>query len=171
MINRLGVLAFACGVALAACGGGGSTSGGGGTVTPPAPTNSPAPAGNLPLSENVSTGAGWVNPSSHKTLYFLDVDTAAAQLCTSGCLAIWPVFAPVAGSVSTDNMTIVTRSDGTGQQWAYQGHPLYMYTGDTGADQANGEGIPDFGGHWHVARPAGSTATPPPGDPGCHGYC
>jgi predicted lipoprotein with Yx(FWY)xxD motif len=172
MIKRLGVLAFACAVTLAACGGGGGGTSGGGPVPPPA-TNPPAPSGNLPLSENVSTGAAWVNPSNHKTLYFLDVDTATTQLCTGGCLGVWPVFAPVAGSTGADNMTIITRSDGTGQQWAYQGHPLYTYTGDNGPDQANGEGVPDFGGHWHVARPAGSTATPPPGDPGntCHGYC
>jgi hypothetical protein len=47
-----------------------------------------------------------------------------------------------------------------------------MYAGDSGADQANGDGIPDFGGQWHVARPA---ATPAPGatdPPTCHGiYC
>jgi hypothetical protein len=47
-----------------------------------------------------------------------------------------------------------------------------MYAGDNAADQANGDGIPDFGGNWHVARPAAAgVATPPPGDPGCHGYC
>jgi len=69
-------------------------------------------------------------------------------------------------------MTIITRSDGTGQQWAYTLKPLYTYTGDSAADQMNGEGVtePD-GGKWHVARPAGSSATPPPGDPVCHGYC
>ena len=171
MIKRLGVLAFACAVALVACGGGGSS--GGGTVQPPVPTN-PPPAGNLPLSENVSTGgAAWVNPSSHKTLYFLTVDTATTQLCTGSCLGLWPPFVPVAGSVSVDNMTIITRSDGTGTQWAYEGHPLYMYSGDTAADQANGEGIPDFNGTWHVARPASASSgpTPPPPPGGCHGYC
>ena len=174
MIKRFGIVAFACAIALAACGGGGSTSGGGGGPVLPVATNPPA-AGNLPLSEQVSTAPGWVNPSSHRTLYFLTVDTATTQLCTGGCLNIWPPFVPAAGSVNTDNMTIITRSDGTGQQWAYQGQPLYMYSGDTGPDQFNGEGIPDFGGTWHVARPASATGgnpTPPPGDGGvCHGYC
>lgn len=58
-------------------------------------------------------------------------------------------------------------------QWAYQGHPLYTFTGDSGPDQANGDNFPDFGGHWHVARP-NSTATPSPGssNPPCTGiYC
>lgn len=163
-------------VVLAGCGGGGG-SGSGSAPTPPQPTPTAAPQsqGNLPLSEAVAGSPGWVNPSNHKTLYFLDVDTATGATCTAGCLAVWPVFAPTSGSVASANMTIITRSDGSGQQWAYQGHPLYTFAGDSGADQANGDNVPDFGGHWHVARPAASSATPPPGGntpPPCIGsYC
>lgn len=145
-------------------------------ITPtPIPTATPtvAPQGNLPLSEAVAGSPGWVNPANHRTLYFLDVDTATGGTCTAGCLAVWPVFVPTSGSTATANLTIITRSDGTGQQWAYQGHPLYNFAGDNGPDQANGEGIPQAGGHWHVARPA--AATPPPGGttpPPCVGpYC
>jgi len=170
MKKRLAALLFAAAVLVAGCGGGGST--GGGTNPIPGPTQTPAAQGNLPLSEAAGGSNAWVNPSSHRTLYFLDVDTATGGTCTAGCLGIWPIFAAQAGSVGSDNMTVITRSDGSGQQWAYQGHPLYMYAGDSGPDQTNGDGIPDFGGHWHVARPAAAgSATPPPGDPGCHGYC
>ena len=171
MKKRLAALTFAAAVLVAGCGGGGST--GGGTNPPiPGPTQPPAVQGNIPLSESAGGSSAWVNPSSHRTLYFLDVDTATGGACTGGCLGIWPVFAAQAGSAGADNMTVITRSDGTGQQWAYQGQPLYMYAGDNGPDQTNGDGIPDFGGHWHVARPAAAgSATPPPGDPGCHGYC
>lgn len=116
----------------------------------------------------------WVDPTSHKTLYFLDVDTATGGTCTGGCLSIWPVFTPSSGAQGSGNMSIITRSDGTGKQWAYQGHPLYTFTGDSGADEAHGDNFPDFGGHWHVARPAAST-TPSPGassTPPCSGpYC
>jgi predicted lipoprotein with Yx(FWY)xxD motif len=143
--------------ALAGCGGGGSSSG---NVTPQPQQTSP-PQGNLPLAEAVAGSTGWVNPSTHMTLYFLDVDTATGGTCVGACLSIWPVFAPTSGSQANGNMTIITRSDGTGQQWAYQGHPLYMFSGDSGPDQANGDNFPDFGGHWHVTRPA--AATPPPG--------
>jgi predicted lipoprotein with Yx(FWY)xxD motif len=175
MKQRLAMALLASVILVAGCsgGGGGGTSGGGGGGTIPVPT--PTPAGNLPLSEAVSGSTAWVNPSSHKTLYFLDVDTATGGTCTAaaaGCLGVWPAFVPVSGSAGVDNMTIIVRSDGTGQQWAYQGQPLYTYTGDSGADQANGEGIPDFGGHWHVARPQ-AAPTPPPGQtpPPCHAYC
>ncbi|GAC1585638.1 MAG: hypothetical protein NVS3B7_20610 [Candidatus Elarobacter sp.] len=171
MNKRLAMCVFVIAAALAACGGGGST--GGGTVSLPIPTATPAPQGNLPLSQMVAGAPAWVNPANNKTLYFLDVDTPTGGTCTGACLTVWPVFAPVAGSQPSGNMTMITRSDGTGQQWAYQGHPLYNFSGDSGPDQANGDNFPDFGGHWHVAR--ATAATPPPGGstpPPCIGvYC
>jgi predicted lipoprotein with Yx(FWY)xxD motif len=182
-------LAF-CGVAaiaLAACGGGGTSSTpgtGGGTVpvTPITPTLAPVatptpapvvPQGNLPLSEAVGGSPAFVNPANHKTLYFLDVDTATGGTCTAACLSIWPVFVPTAGATAAGNVAIITRSDGTGQQWTYQGHPLYTFSGDSGADQANGDNFPDFGGHWHVTRPAAATPPPvgPPPPPCVGPYC
>jgi predicted lipoprotein with Yx(FWY)xxD motif len=178
MRNTFVTLIFLAAATLAACGGGGSSvSGGGGGVTPPAPTptTQPSAQGNLPASETVAGSAAWVDPSSHKTLYFLDVDTATGGTCTGQCLSIWPVFAPSANAVGNGNMTIITRSDGTGQQWAYQGHPLYTFSGDSGPDQANGDNFPDFGGHWHIARPSSTNPTPAPGGgtpPPCNGpYC
>ena len=174
MNNRLALVLVVSAAALAACGGGSSS---GPSAPPPVVTVAPtvAPQGNLPLSEAVGGSPAWVDPSSHRTLYFLTSDTATGTACVAGCLAIWPPFVPVSGSQNTDNMTIVTRADGTGTQWAYQGHPLYHYTGDTGSDQVNGEGIvePD-GGTWHVSRTVQSAPTPPPGGgtpPPCHGYC
>jgi predicted lipoprotein with Yx(FWY)xxD motif len=182
MNTRFASITFITAIALAACGGGNTGSvggGGGGTVAPPVvatPTPPPqvTPQGNTPLSESVGSSPAWVNPTTHHTLYFLDVDTATTQLCTaaSGCLPVWPIFAPTAGATAGGNMTIITRSDGAGQQWAYQGHPLYNFSGDNGADQANGDGLPDFGGHWHVARPTAATPPPVGGPPPCTGpYC
>jgi len=177
MNTRLIASVFLTAVSLAACGGGGGTGSAPPPTVPivtPTSTPAPAPAGNIPLSEAVAGAAAWVEPTGHHSLYFLDVDTATGGTCVAGCLGVWPVDKPSTGSAASGNMTIITRSDGTGTQWAYQGHPLYMYAGDSGADQANGEGIPDFGGHWHVARPA-ATPTPAPGatdPPTCNGiYC
>lgn len=170
MYQKLAVLSFLFATALAACGGGGGSSGGGG-ITPPAP--SPSAQGNLPLEQTVGSSSAWVDPASKRTLYFLDVDTATGGTCTGACLSVWPVFAPSANAQASGNMSIITRSDGTGKQWAYQGHPLYTFSGDSGPDQANGDNFPDFGGHWHVARPA-ATSSPSPGssNPPCTGiYC
>jgi predicted lipoprotein with Yx(FWY)xxD motif len=172
MRNRFAAFVFLSTMTLAACGGGGGT----GPVAPPAPTSTPAPQGNLPLQDQVAGSAAWVDPASHKTLYFLDVDTATGGTCTASCLSVWPLFVPTAGAQASGNMTIITRSDGTGQQWSYQVHPLYTFSGDNGPDQANGDNFPDFGGHWHVARPNSTTTTssPSPGSssPPCSGiYC
>jgi predicted lipoprotein with Yx(FWY)xxD motif len=162
MRNRFAAFLFLAAVTLAACGGGGGSTGS--TLPAPGPSATTAPQGNLPLSETVAGSAAWVDPSTHKTLYFLDTDTATGGTCTGSCLSIWPVFKPSADAQATGNMTIITRSDGTGLQWAFQAHPLYTFSGDSGPDQANGDNFPDFGGHWHVARPSSSSsATPAPG--------
>ena len=164
MYKYSAVLVFIAAISLSACGGG--SGGGGGIYGGPIPTSSPS-AGNVPLQETVAGSAAWVDSTSHRTLYFLDVDTATGGVCTGGCLNIWPVAAPSSGAQAQGNITIITRSDGTGSQWAYQGHPLYFFSGDSGPDQANGEGIAQAGGHWHVSRPSSSSNS---GGGGCTGY-
>jgi predicted lipoprotein with Yx(FWY)xxD motif len=138
---------------LAACGGGSGVMTGGGAYGPvPNPQPSPAQQG-LPIKENVGGSPGFVSPNNHHTLYFLDVDTSRGGTCTGGCLSVWPIFSPGAKTTPQGGFTIVTRSDGSGKQVDFQDHPLYFYSGDNGADQTNGNGIPLAGGHWHVARP------------------
>jgi predicted lipoprotein with Yx(FWY)xxD motif len=149
--QSLGMMTLVATMALAACGMGGSGGGGGG-YGGPVPT-SPPQQSNIPVQQTVTGKPAFVNPANHHTLYFLDVDTPTGGTCTGGCLSIWLVLAPSSGAQAQGGFTIVTRSDGTGMQWDYKNHPLYMYSGDTGPDQANGDGIPFAGGHWHVARP------------------
>jgi hypothetical protein len=48
----------------------------------------------------------------------------------------------------------ITRSDGS-KQVTYGGHPLYMFSGDSGSGQVNGEGITSFGGTWYVLATSG----------------
>ncbi|MGC1380813.1 MAG: hypothetical protein WA814_07290 [Candidatus Baltobacteraceae bacterium] len=144
-------MAIAAAVAVAACGGGSGGSGGA-TYGGPPPV-SPPQQSNMPVQQTIAGKPGFANPANNRTLYFLDVDTATGGKCTGGCLSIWLVLAPNAGAQTNGSFTIITRSDGTGMQWAFKNHPLYMYSGDSGPDQAHGEGIPFAGGHWHVARP------------------
>ncbi|HZZ00522.1 MAG TPA: hypothetical protein VFE36_13210 [Candidatus Baltobacteraceae bacterium] len=107
----------------------------------------------MPVQQAIAGQTGFANPGNSYTLYFLSNDTPTGGTCTGSCLSIWKVIAPSGGAQAQGAFTIITRSDGTGMQWAYKSHPLYMYAGDTGPDQSNGEGIAFAGGHWHVARP------------------
>jgi predicted lipoprotein with Yx(FWY)xxD motif len=170
---KLGFIALFAAGALAACGGGGSSGGGSPMGGGPPATTAPANS-SLPLQQTVAGAAAWVAPANNHTLYQLSADGKNSSVCTSasGCTGIWPPMAAAAGSVTTGNFTPFMRSDGT-MQWAYNGHPLYTYSGDSGADQTNGNGIVSFGGTWSVGRPAtAGGATPQPSSPPCSGpYC
>jgi predicted lipoprotein with Yx(FWY)xxD motif len=138
---------------LAACGGGAGGSGGAGVYGGPPATTPPTQPANMPQQQTVGGGPAFVNPGNNFTLYFLDVDTQTGSACTGGCLSEWHVLKPSNGATAQGDFSIVTRSDGTGKQWAYQKHPLYTFAGDSGPDQEHGNGLPLGGGHWHVARP------------------
>jgi len=99
------------------------------------------------------------------TLYYRTSDTPTS-VCSGGCASAWP---PV---LSTSMPTVSTTlpgafsllNDANGSQLAYNGHPLYTYSGDSAPLQANGEG---FGNAWFVVpttlpatTPSGSTPTP-----------
>ena len=139
---------------LSACGStsasGGSSSGAGSTVKVGMATVSGS-------SEQVLT------ESDGYTLYYNTDDTSTTASCTGGCAGTWPPLLMASGqptSASTLPGSLTTASTGNGRQVEYDGHPLYRYSGDSGADQANGEGI---GGIWFVATPSlssGSSASP-----------
>jgi Secreted repeat of unknown function len=41
----------------------------------------------------------------------------------------------------------------------YDGHPLYLFTGDTASGQTNGQGSAAFGAPWYVLSSAGNPLT------------
>lgn len=152
--NLLAATALLAAATLAACGGGGGGTGTGGGLYGGVPPTPPPQQSNMPQRQTVGGKAAFVDPGNDFTLYFLDVDTPAGGACTGACLSEWFPLKPSSGATGQGNFTIVTRSDGNGKQWAYQGHPLYTFAGDTGPRQSNGDGLSFDGGHWHVARPA-----------------
>jgi predicted lipoprotein with Yx(FWY)xxD motif len=101
--------------------------------------------------------------SKGKTLYLFQADTGRHSTCTGACAAAWPPLTttgkPTAGD-GLDEPLLGTsqRSDGK-EQVTYNGHPLYLFTGDTAAGQANGEGSNGFGALWYVLGPNGKQIT------------
>jgi predicted lipoprotein with Yx(FWY)xxD motif len=155
-MNRyLPACAVVLSLAFAGCGGGGSSYGGGGSNPAPIPTL--APDANIPQQATVKSSAAWVTSPASMTLYTFDLDTAGVSNCpsTNGCTGNWPPLMAAAGAFAQGNFTLITRTNPSGQQWAYQGSPVYAFFNDTAAGQANGDGVNAFGAVWHVARPAG----------------
>jgi predicted lipoprotein with Yx(FWY)xxD motif len=96
------------------------------------------------------------------TLYRYTPDGTGTPMCTGGCASLWPPITVPAGTthvvgtgVSAANLGTVARSDGS-LQVTYKGMPLYRYTGDSKAGDANGQGV---AGIWFVIpASAGSTS-------------
>ena len=167
------VMATLAVTALAACGGGGSGSSPtlpttpGSIGTTPAPTAAPtvAPA-SVPLGSAELAGAvGFINAPS-RTVYVFDADLAApgTSTCSGSCSSVWPPVAARAGATYAAPFTSIKRSDGS-LQIAYAGRPLYTYIGDSAAGSIAGNGLVEFGGAWHIARPAGTATAAPSATP------
>ncbi|HEX3518155.1 MAG TPA: hypothetical protein VHT29_03880 [Solirubrobacteraceae bacterium] len=117
-------------------------------------------------ASNPTLGAQVLVDSRGHTLYELTPETAAHLLCKGQCLSFWPPLtarsskaklhaaAGVHGRLGT-----LHRRGGT-VQITLNGHPLYRYSGDHAAGQANGQGIKSFGGTWHTVVLGASTQAP-----------
>ena len=66
---------------------------------------------------------------------------------------------PTAGNGVTSSLLGTTkRANGT-EQVTYNGHPLYLFAGDTASSQTNGQGSDGFGAPWYVLSPQGNPLT------------
>ena len=122
-------------------------------------------AANAPLGETVL-----VDPHGH-TLYMLSPETSRHLLCRRECLHFWP---PLTVRSRTSKLTLaaglhlklgtIRRSDGA-LQVTVGGRPVYRYSGDHAAGEANGQGIRSFGGRWHAVATSSPPTTPAPSAP------
>ena len=150
----------AVGALAAACGGNGSGGGGlyGGGGGPASTGGGPTGVATVTAA---STKLGMVLvDGSGRTLYLFEKDQPDQSACSGACAAAWPVDnssgTPKAGSgVQASLLGTIKRSDNT-TQVTYNHHPLYYYSGDSGAGQQNGQGLNAFGAAWFVVAPAGS---------------
>lgn len=121
----------------------------------------------LKSASSSKLGERIVVDSSGRTVYTLSGDTVHHLKCSSSqCLHFWPPVTTTAHGKLKAGKGVSGRlgrmSRGRGRfQVTLGGHPLYRYSGDSAAGQANGEGIQSFGGTWHVVKASGSTTTTP----------
>ncbi|MDO8213605.1 hypothetical protein [Conexibacter sp. CPCC 206217] len=94
-----------------------------------------------------------------RTLYLWEADTGMSSTCTGACAQAWPPLttsgrATADGGATSSDLGTTKRADGT-TQVTYAGHPLYYFSGDSGAGQTNGQDSDGFGADWFVVMPSG----------------
>lgn len=174
MRTILTIAALALG--LAACANNSSSSAaGGGAYGGGGATSAPAAMGAATIQAAKVPGVGTVlTNSAGKTLYLFEADTGTTSTCTGECAANWPPVT-TSGSASatmgaTSSMLGTTTRDDGSTQVTYNGHPLYLYVGDTSSGTASGEGINAFGGLWYAVTTSGAAAKGGGGGGGNSGY-
>ena len=155
-VALLAVLGFVA----AGCGGGSSSS------SAPAPKSGVAGAQHTTSSVAVKTrkikglGVVLVNPSG-RTLYVFMKDQRRHVTCTGSCASFWPPLKwkrsgkPKAGGVAKSALLAWDKNPAGGKVVTYSKWPLYTYSGDSGAGQANGWGTNLNGGKWYVISASG----------------
>jgi predicted lipoprotein with Yx(FWY)xxD motif len=156
-------------IVVAGCGGGGGNA----TAASPTPMTAGGGSATIGVAGNGNLGKILVD-SKGMTVYLFQKDTGPTSTCSGACAANWPPVTttgkPTAGNGLTASMVgTTTRSDGT-KQVTYNGHPLYLYTGDQSAGDTNGQNVDAFGAKWYVLSPAGSAVTKSSGSGGGYSY-
>lgn len=140
------------------------------TTTTPAATTSPSSTsssgGSAALTLSSFTDPALASPvlsANGRALYMFSTDTSTHSSCSGSCAAVWPPLVAtttpaVSGAAKSSLLGSVKRAGGSNQV-TYNGHPVYEFSGDSGAGQVNGQGINSFGGHWSAITASGSADT------------
>lgn len=117
---------------------------------------------------NVKAYPGVLAGTTGRTLYVLSTEKNTKVHCVRHCLTTWP---PLLVKSSTKSVTLgkgisgkigfVKRSS-TKKQVTFNSYPVYIYSGDSGAKQSNGEGIHADGGTWTMVHASAKTASATP---------
>ncbi len=158
-MNRIRILVAtaALGIGLASCASNSSAAYGAGGSSPSAGGAS-AGAATVSTAKVGDLGTVLVNGDG-RTLYLFQSDSGSTSSCVDTCAGTWPALTTSGDASATSGadasmLGTTSRSDGS-TQVTYNGHPLYTYSGDMAAGQANGEG---FGGLWYAVTTQGTPA-------------
>jgi predicted lipoprotein with Yx(FWY)xxD motif len=146
---------------LTACGGGGGNGGGGGGGNGGGQAKSSASSGKQATIDVANSDLGKILVDSQgRTVYLFEKDTGPTSTCTGECATVWPpvrVNGSLTAGTGVDAAKLKTtnRSDGK-PQVVYNGHPLYLFEGDSSPGDTTGQGNTTFGAGWFVLSPAGN---------------
>jgi predicted lipoprotein with Yx(FWY)xxD motif len=169
--RRLGLgLTLAAAALLAAACGSSSPSTASGKTTPskaatsPAASATPSPTATgttLALKTLSGTPGIWLTNSAGRAIYVYTKDKGTTSACYGACATTWPPVLTTGSVTITGQFTVpsdlgtTTRTDGT-KQVTYGGHPLYYFSGDTGAGTFKGQGV---AGVWFLVGPVANVMT------------
>lgn len=113
-------------------------------------------------AENATLGRTVLTTTKGHTLYSLSVETNGRFICTGACASTWHPLVVPAGVKPTGpvKFSTIERPDGR-TQVTFKGRPLYSFSGDSKAGDANGEGFKDVG-TWHAAALSKTAPQPQP---------
>jgi predicted lipoprotein with Yx(FWY)xxD motif len=148
----------ALGTLAAACGDNGSGGAYGGGTTGSSAAGGATSAAEVGTAKVGDLGTVLVDGNG-MTLYLFENDTGSTSTCTDTCAGTWPALttsgeATATSGADASQLGTTTRDDGT-TQVTYGGHPLYRYSGDSAAGQANGQEIGDV---WYAVTTQGTPA-------------
>lgn len=93
--------------------------------------------------DTTAKNMAWQTPSG-MALYNYDANSdGQPNSCNGDCAKTWPPLTAAKNIRGIGEWTTVSRGDGT-KQWAFRGHPLYTYVGDTMPGQVNGDNVNGF---------------------------
>ena len=155
-------------LAVAGCG----SSGGSKANSPAPPKTANGQAATVGVA-NENVGKILVD-SQGRTLYLFERDSGTKSACTGACAIDWPPLRatgkPTVGGGATASIVATSAPSDGKPQVTYNGHPLYLFSGDQKPGDTNGEGVNAFGGLWYVLSSSGDEITTPAGSGGKSGY-
>jgi predicted lipoprotein with Yx(FWY)xxD motif len=115
-------------------------------ATPAASASAAAVGGPTIMTANIGSKGTLIVAGNGMTVYTFttDIPNSGKSECTGACLATWPALTvpagskPSAGSGAVGELGTITRSDDGSLQVTYNGLPLYYFSGDRAAGDANG---------------------------------
>jgi predicted lipoprotein with Yx(FWY)xxD motif len=159
---RLGI-GLAAALLAAACGSTASGSTSPAAATPGGGTPASTAAGGTVITTASGAAGTFLTDGTGHAVYLWLGDSGGKSACSGACAGAWPPVTAsgtvtASGGALASDLGTITRSDGS-KQVTYDGHPLYFFSGDSGAGQANGQGSDGFGAKWWLVAPAGTQVT------------